>query len=315
VVKRPDSSDLAVSRWRGQAGRLEVWYSSLTDPETGTGIWLHHELVVPTDGGEAYGHGWIAVFRPEQAPVLERFGPVPWSGPPTGFVAGDVEHVDDRLVGTAGAVSWDLRSTSTEPPLHTFPAWAWTSEILPAAQVVAEPAARYAGVVRIGEDELNLTDALGANARIYGHGNGLRWGWLHADLGDGEVCEVVTAVSRRPGLRRLPALAQVQLRLNGERDLPRGPLAAALRLRTRLERDRWTVRGRLGACRIEIDVRLPDDQTLDVTYLDPDGRALVCRNSARAQAAIRLLRRERGAWVAERDWLLTSTAHAEVGGF
>jgi hypothetical protein len=81
-----------------------------------------------------------------------------------------------------------------------------------------------------------------------------------------------------------------------------------------LQRDRWSVRGRLGARRIEIDVRLPEDQTLDVTYLDPDGRALVCRNSERAQAQIKLLRREGGAWVLERDWLLTSTAHAEVGG-
>lgn len=314
MPKHPDPADLAVSRWRGQAGRLEVWYTSLTDPETGTGIWLHHELVVPTDGREAYGHGWIGVFRPDRAPLLERFGPEPWSGPPTGFVAAGVQHVGDRLVGRAGPVSWDLRCTATEPPLHTFGTWTWNQEILPAAQVVSQPGARYTGVVRFGDQELELHDALGANARIYGRGNGLRWGWLHADLGDGETCEVVTAVSQRPGLRRLPALALVKLRLNGEPDLPRDPLLTALRLRTRLHRDGWSVRGRIGARRIEIEVRLPEDQTLDVTYLDPDGRALVCRNSERAQASVRLLGRQRGDWVVERDWLLTTTAHAEVGG-
>jgi len=286
----------------------------LTDPETGTGIWLHHELVVPTDDREPYAHGWIAVFRDQQAPVLERFGPDPWTEPSTGFVAGHVEHVADRLVGSAGQVSWELRTTDAGAPLHTFPAWAWNQELLPAAQLVAEPQARYAGIVRIGEDELVLLDAVGANARIYGHGNALRWGWLHADLGHGETCEVVTAVSMRPGLNRLAPLAQVQLRLNGEPDLPRDPLLAALRLRTRLHRDGWTVRGRFGARRIEIDVRLPEDQTLDVSYLDPDGRLLICRNSERAQASIKLLRRQRGSWVAERDWLLTTTAHAEAGG-
>jgi hypothetical protein len=314
VVGRSGSSDLAASRWRGQQGRLEVWYSTLTDPGTGIGIWLHHELVVPADGRDAYGHGWIAVFRPDRAPLLERFGPVGWERPESGFVAAGVDHVGDRLRGAAGQVSWDLTTVSSGPAMFTFPAWAWNQELLPAAQVVPEPQSTYAGTIRIGEDELVILDAVGANARIYGHGNALRWGWLHADLGDGEVCEVVTAVSKRPGLRRLPALAQVQLRLNGAKDLPGDPLVAALGLRTKLQRDGWTVRGRLGTRRIEIDVRLPEDQTLDVSYLDPDGRLLVCRNSERAQASIRLLRRERRRWVTERDWLLTSTAHAEAGG-
>lgn len=313
-MNRSDAADLAASRWRGQLGRLEVWYSTITDPATGTGIWLHHELVVPADGQEAYGHGWIAVFRADEAPVLERFGPHPWTTPDSGFAAGEVSHVGDRLVGTAGRVDWDLTTVSSGPAMFTFPAWAWNQELLPAAQVVPEPQSTFAGTLRIGDDELVLLDAVGANARIYGHGNALRWGWLHADLGDGEVCEVVTAVSKRPGLRRLPALAQVQLRLNGEPDLPRDPLVAALRLKTRLQRDGWTVRGRLGSRRIEIDVRLPEEQTVDVSYLDPDGRLLICRNSERAQAAIKLFRRDRGAWTVERDWLLTSTAHAEAGG-
>jgi len=307
-------SDLAASRWRGQRGRLEVWYSTLTDPATGTGIWLHHELVVPTDDREAYAHGWIAVFRADHAPVLERFGPHPWARPESGFVAGPVEHVGDRLRGSAGRVRWDLRTVTAGEPMFTFPAWAWNQELLPAAQVVAQPQATCSGTLHLGEEELVLADAVGASARIYGHGNALRWGWLHADLGDGEVCEVVTAVSKRPGLRRLAPLAQVQLRLNGETDLPRDPLLAALRLKTTLRRDGWTVRGRLGARRIEIDVRLPEDQTVDVSYLDPDGRMLICRNSERAQASIRLLRRERGSWVTERDWLLASSAHAEAGG-
>ncbi|MFL6024773.1 MAG: hypothetical protein ACJ72O_15655 [Marmoricola sp.] len=314
-MSRSSRTDLAASRWRGQRGRLEVWYSTLTDPSTGTGVWLHHELVVPADGRDPYAHGWVAVFRTDRAPLIERFGPAPWTAPATGFRAGDVEHVEDRLVGSAGSVSWDLRTEAAGAPMYTFPAWAWHQELLPAAQVVAEPQARYRGTLRIGDEELALDDAVGANARIYGHGNALRWGWLHADLGDGETCEVVTAVSQRAGLRRLKPLAQVQLRLNGEPDLPRDPLLAALRLKTTLQRDGWRVRGRLGPRRLEIDVRLPDDQTLDVSYLDPDGRLLVCRNSERAQASIKLLRRERGSWVPERDWLLATTAHAEAGGF
>ena len=70
--------ELFRSRWRGGRGRLEVWYTTLTDPATGTGVWLHHELIAPSDGGEPYAHGWAALFPPGEKPVVGRFGPGPW---------------------------------------------------------------------------------------------------------------------------------------------------------------------------------------------------------------------------------------------
>ena len=54
-------------RLTGRAGRLEVWYATLTDPVTGTGIWIHHEVVNPVDGGPGRAHGWISVFVPGRA--------------------------------------------------------------------------------------------------------------------------------------------------------------------------------------------------------------------------------------------------------
>ena len=62
---------------RPRPGRLEVWYDSVTDPVSGTGFWLHHELVSPTDGSAPYTHGWVAAFPPGEAPLLQRFGPGP----------------------------------------------------------------------------------------------------------------------------------------------------------------------------------------------------------------------------------------------
>ena len=302
--------DLQRSRWRGQSGRLEVWYTTLTDPTSGTGVWIHHELVAPLAGGEPRAHGWLAVTEPGRAPVVERFGPAAWTAPGTGFACGDVRY-DGTLAGVAGNARWHLEPTHpVGDPLYTFPAWTWRHEVLPAAQVVSRPLVRYSGTIRLGDRELALSDALGADARIHGHGNARRWGWLHADLGDGEVCEVVTAVSTRPGLRRLPPLALVKLRLR-DGDLPGDPLAASPLLRTTLRRDGWTVRGRLGRRTLRIGVTLPEAATVDVDYADPDGAALLCRNSTRAHATIEL---GRGPGAA-RSWRLDGTAHAEVGGF
>ncbi|MEV6598797.1 hypothetical protein AB0M36_18335 [Actinoplanes sp. NPDC051346] len=312
---RATADTLLRSRWRGQPGRLEAWYTTVTDPVTGTGIWLHHELVAPTDGSAARAHGWAAVFAGDAAPVWARFGPAPWPVTPTidGYAAAGVTATADELTGSAGDLRWALRMTGGGTPLYTFPRWAWHRELLPAAQIVPLPSGRFSGSIHIGDRELTLTDAPGNTAHIYGHGNARRWAWLHADLGGGDVCEVVAAVSTRPGLNRLPPLPFVRLRVGGL-ELPAGdPLLAARHFRARLGRPGWTVTGRSGEHRISIAVTMPPERTLAVPYADPDGSPAVCHNCEVSDAVIRLERRRPGGWREEGRWELNGTAHAEVG--
>ena len=66
----------AAPRWRGKAGRLEVWYATLSDPQTRAGLWVHCETVAPTHG-PAYAHGWATWFPAGGPPRTERFGPEP----------------------------------------------------------------------------------------------------------------------------------------------------------------------------------------------------------------------------------------------
>jgi hypothetical protein len=306
------SDALFRSRWRGQRGRLEAWYTTLTDPATGTGVWMHHELVAPSDGGAARAHGWAALFPPGETPVLGRFGPDEWV-PSDGYACASTEVTADRLRGRAGELSWDLAASGGGTPLYTFPRWAWRSELLPTAQIVPAPTAAYDGTVRCGGRVLELAGAPGGTARIYGHGNGERWAWLHADLGGGDVCEVVAAVAARRVLNHLPPLPLVRLRTGGL-EWPAGdPLLASLRLRARIGLPSWSVQGRAGRRMIRIEVTMPPGETLAVDYDDPDGRAAVCHNSERADAEITLLRRQDGRWEPERRWRLEGTAHAEVG--
>jgi hypothetical protein len=288
------------TRWRGQPGRLEVWYTTLTDPATGTGVWLHREMVAPSDGSPARVLGWAAVFPPGEPPVHGRFGPVP-------------NEPESRIRDTAGDVQWDLTSSGDGEPLFTFPRWAWDTELLPAAHVVEHPRALFNGTVKWPGGQLVLHDAPGANSRIYGHGNAQRWAWLHADLGDGDVLEIVTAVSRRPPLRSLRPLTFLRLRVGG-RDWPRNTLLAAPRLRASIGLPSWHVAGPVGNWRIRVDVTQPPDGTLELEYRDPDGAKAYCRNSERSDARIVLEERWNGSWQVHRTWDVIGTAHAEVGG-
>src|SRR5581483_4188381 len=104
------------TRWRGQPGRVEVWYATFT------GGWIHYELVSPaSDADGAYGHGWVAMFPPGRAPAVARFGPSsvlvgsePW------FAAGPYR----ADAGTLAGDTWSLTYTTDAPPLWTFPRWA-----------------------------------------------------------------------------------------------------------------------------------------------------------------------------------------------
>jgi hypothetical protein len=285
------SDDLLASRWRGQSHRLEVWYATITDGATGTGVWLHHELVAPADGGAAWTHGWVARFPVDGAPSYARYGPDPAA----------TTH-DER---------WGLSWGDGGAPLYTFPKWAWEREVLPGAQVVPVPSAPVEGTVDVGGERMVLHDARGNLARIYGHGNAQRWGWLHADLGGGDVLEIVAGVPHRKGLTWLPPVPMVQLRVRGQ-DWPRDPMAAAPLFRARLGLPQWRVRGTVGRRRLRVEVDIPGARSVAVAYADPDGAPATCTNSERADAEI-VIERWRRRWETERHWSLRGTAHAEIG--
>jgi len=295
-----------------------VWYATLSDGRSGLGCWVHHELVSPVSG-DPYTHGWIALFRPGSTPVLERFGPGPAVGDRAGLapLMGGTAVLDPpSLRGETEGLAWDLRwhddAMDRTRPLFTFPAWAWERESLPGAQVVAVPSAAFEGTVRVGPDLVTLSpETRGAVSHIYGHGNAQRWAWLHAALDRTDVLEIVSAVSRRPGLNHLPPLAFVQLRIGG-RDWLRGPLAAAPLFRTRLGLPAWNVRGTVGRWRLRAEVTIPDEGSVHVDYVDPDGAGATCVNSEIADAEI-VLEHRRARWEIEASWTLRGTAHAEIG--
>lgn len=320
-----DVAALGRPRWDGRAGRVETWYLTFTDRATGDGFWLHAETHAPTGDASTprapTARGWFAHFPRDGEPVCERFGPVEVDGPPADpeqawFDAADVLVARDRSHGHTASIRWDLKWHGGAAPLLTFPRYAWDRELLPGAQVVPQPTAVVAGEVELGRGDdarrLRLHDAFGALAHIYGHGHPKQWAWLHADLGRGEVCEIVSAVPAQPGLELLPPATFVQLRADG-RDWPADPLLAAPRFRGRLGLPAWSVSGRVGDQRLRVWVHQPSARCVSLGYEDPDGSPSTCTNTERADADLVLERRSGGRWRSERAWQLRGTAHAEVG--
>jgi hypothetical protein len=168
--------------------------------------------------------------------------------------------------------------------------------------VVIAPTAEFTGSLSVAGTAARIDGWRGGVAHIYGHGNAKRWGWMHADLGDGDVVEAVSAVSHKPGLRRLAPMAFVRFRIDG-RDWPASPLPS-LRMRTTLGLQHWQLEGRIGGRDVLIRVDQPPDRCVSLGYTDPDGGRAVCTNTEQADIHIE---------IADRHWSVLGTGHAEVG--
>ena len=127
------------------------------------------------------------------------------------------------------------------------------------------------------------------------------------------MLEIVAAVVDRAGFDRLRPLPALRLRVDGV-DWPHAPLVAALlRFRADLGLPEWTVRGRVGARRIRVQVTQPQASSVSVDYRDPDGATATCVNCEVADAEVVLERRNGGGWSIERQWSLQGTADVEIG--
>ena len=51
-------------RWDGGPGHYEVWYVTLTDPESGIGVWIRHTLLAPLDA-PAEAALWLVAMAPD----------------------------------------------------------------------------------------------------------------------------------------------------------------------------------------------------------------------------------------------------------
>jgi hypothetical protein len=313
-------------RWDGRPGHYEVYYVTLTDPASGIGVWVRYTLRAPLDG-PAECALWLLAMAPDGERFARR----------QTFPVSALEASDDpfRLClagadlsdrGAAGRVApdaaWEL---SWEPrlapyafvhPLVRRAGVAQTELVLPHADL------QMSGTVRLGERELVIDGARGAQAHLWGSRHAARWAWTHAsDLqgADGNprpdtFVDAGSVYVERRG-REIGPSTPVVGRFRGEDFVATDPVAL-LRARSRFGLSTWRFEARAGGRRVLGEVDAPRATLAGVTYHDPDGRPAYCYNSE--VATIRLSVFDRAArgrfgWVLRDTLTSHGRAHFEYG--
>jgi hypothetical protein len=314
-------------RWDGRPGHYEVWYATLTDPRTATGVWIRHTLHAPVDPAEPVECAlWLAAMTPDGERYARR----------ATFPAGELEARADpfRLClagadlsdrGAAGALAdgaWELSWVPRLPAVGFVHPLVERAKIAQTELVLSHPDLAISGTVRLGERTLELEGARGAQAHVWGTRHAARWTWAHCNdlhAADGAprpdtFLDGVSVYVERLG-RELGPSTPVVGRFRGEDFAATDPLAL-VRARSRFGLTTWHFEARDGSRRIVGEVDAPRDGLVGVTYRDPDGRPAYCYNSEVASMHLSVwdrTARGRFGWTLRDTLIADGRAHFEYG--
>jgi hypothetical protein len=302
-------------QWDGTPGFYEVWYVTLTDPSSGTGLWIRYTMVAPTTGEPATCSLWFLAMPPGEAPVgrkaswpVDRLRP---AGHPFSVSVDDATLREDGATGAFEDVAWDLRwrpeargISMVHPAVSRL---AKTKFTVPKVDLMID------GEVSFGGRLLRIGGARGGQAHLWGTKHASRWAWVHcSDLGEeGAFVEAVSVVVPRLG-REIGPNTPVWARVDGADLDATGPVSLAL-AESRFALTGWSFTARRVRRKLVVEVDAPRESLAGVTYHDPDGDLAYCYNTEVATARLHLYDRNLGfpQWTLRRSWHADGRAHFE----
>lgn len=286
------SADLNAPRWDGTPGFYEVWYVTLTDPASGTGVWIRATLLAPV-AGAATASLWFLAMPPDGPPVARKVtvpaGELDLDGEPLRFTVPAGRFGERGTRGTIEDVAWELRWAGEGGayrhvhPLLEGARIAKTVLTLPHADLA------ISGRVRLRDSELAVADARGGQAHLWGTKHASRWAWLHCNDfpgAPGDFVDGVTVWVPRFG-REVGPSTPVVGRFGGQDLLSTAP-HRVLANASRPTLTSWTFTAGAGRRRLVADVTAPRDRLAGVTYEDPDGEKAYCYNTEIADLRVQV---------------------------
>lgn len=315
-------------RWDGGPGHYEVYYVTLTEPETGVGVWIRYTMVAPLPSArkEATCALWFLAMDPRtgRAPTLGRKGSLSIDrldvqSDPFELHIGDAILTDAGMQGSFDDVAWDLRWTPAARAYeHVHP----SLQRLGAAQTVLTlPGADLSidGTIELGGERLTLAAARGGQAHLWGSKHARMWAWVHCNdfvTPDGEAVpdtfvDGVSVFLRRFG-RDVGPSTPVVGRIEGEDFHSTAPLRVLANDST-FSLTGWRFEAVAGARKLIGEVDADRSLLAGVTYHDPDGELAYCYNGETASMRLHLYERARqvGGWAHRGTLQANGRAHFE----
>jgi hypothetical protein len=315
-------------RWSGKPGHYEVYYLTLTDRSTGVGVWIRYTMLAPlaSAAGEPSCALWFSIMdpRPGGLGTLARRSTFPIGQLTSGRDPFELRLAHSTLsdAGMSGGFeefSWDLRwdpAPSPRVPINPLLGRlgvAKTVFLLPHADVLVS------GSLGIGSERIELERVPGGQAHLWGSEHAESWAWAHcSDLSTpdgtpvpGAFFDGVSALVKRFG-RTLGPNTPIVGHLGGREFQSTSP-RRMLGNSSRFDVEGWNLEALDGSRKLIAQVTPTREQTVGVTYHDPDGREAYCYNSETASVQLEILERAGRGWTTSQRLSCAGRCHFEFG--
>ena len=315
-----------IMRWdRATPGFMEVWYSTINHPESGSGVWIRYTITAPRDG-DPYCELWGFFFDPSNKRTFagKRRFPIDVLGRARddGSVVriGDAwlseRHLEGQVEDDGGRVlEWSFDIDPAARCFHHIPQpLRQRVEQRVSTLCVPNLSVPFTGSVALDGEQFIFDRVRGSQAHRWGRAHAQSWAWAHCDGFESHPDAIFEGVAARARFVGLPAptMTFTYLRYDG-RDMEFNSLKQCLRAKSRYEMPTWAFTASSDEFKIVGAARALPERMVQVSYDDPDGSQRHCANSEIADMGIELFRREKGKWRHIDSLTCLRTAHLEFG--
>jgi len=304
---------------------MEVWYATITHPETGVGLWLRYTIIAPRSG-EPYCELWgfyfdldnKKTFAGKRRVSADRLGRERDDGALVRI--GDAwlseGHLEGRVHDEGGrALEWSFDFEPADRCFQHIPrALRPRSEQHVSTVCTPNLSVPFTGSATLDGDVIEFDRVRGSQAHLWGRTHSQSWSWAHCDSFEGHPDAVFEGLAARARVAGIPAppLTFTYLRYDG-RDLEFNSLKHSWRAKSRYEMPAWAFSAHNDDFKIVGAARALPERMVQVTYEDPDGSRRFCANSEIADMAIELFGKQQGNWRHIDSLMCLRSAHLEFG--
>jgi hypothetical protein len=252
-----------------EAGHYESFYIKACHPVEPLGVWIRYTVHKRPDA-LPNGSLWVTLFdgASEGPRAHKETTPAPTAGGADWIRVGEASMGAGAAAGAIDDAEWDLRFTTSEPPLFHLPLALMYRTRLPRTKLLSPvPAARFDGSLRIDGRPLTVDGWRGVIGHNWGAQHAERWIWLHGVTETGDWLDAALAKVKL-GPVTTPWVAGGALSLGGRRHALGGP-GRKLEVNEAPDRCDFLVSGK--GVQVRGNVAAPRKDFVGWVYADPDG--------------------------------------------
>jgi len=281
-----------------RTGHYESYFLRANHPTRPLAFWIRYTIFSPDNKKTAIGETWAIFFDGETGNHFCAKTEVPiencvFYSNELSMKLGDSHLTENNAIGRAVTgdqiILWDLKYSSTEPPLFLLKRSMYDIPFPKAKVLVGKPLAVFSGKINLNGNDYDINDWVGSQNHNWGvkHNDHYAWGQVAGfDTHPDSFFEVATA-RLKFGPVWSPYMTIIVLRHDGH-EYRLNSIPQSLRAKGHFHYFEWSFSSETSTEKIEGMIKAPVEMFVGLNYYNPPGGVKYCLNTKLASCEVTL---------------------------